>query len=262
MKETILITDLTRMSGSRVCLAGYMLDGTCVRPLFRYGVIDESWLYMYAQPNIRPFAKVTFDFVEHKPDPPHSEDWLVRPSYWEHCGVMEPGRRKLFLQSICDRSVADIFGTEIHQDHSYHVKAGCGVRSLGTIKAQTIGNVSYGQKTDGKWDYRLAFTDEAGLPYRLAVTDLAFRYFLEHVRVVEHTTPNEAARHLTQALAGSDVYLRIGLARGWEKYPGRCYLQITGIYSEPDYLGGRCFADFPNEQSNLVRPRAVEDVPF
>jgi len=34
------------------------------------------------------------------------------------------------------------------------------------------------------------------------------------------------------------------LARGWERYPDRCYVQITGVYSFPDYLSGRCFADF------------------
>ena len=26
------------------------------------------------------------------------------------------------------------------------------------------------------------------------------------------------------------VYLRIGLARGWDRHPDRCYLQITGVY--------------------------------
>jgi hypothetical protein len=38
--------------------------------------------------------------------------------------------------------------------------------------------------------------------------------------------------------------LRIGLARLWEKFPDRCYLQITGIYTFPDYLRGRTFTDF------------------
>jgi hypothetical protein len=51
---------------------------------------------------------------------------------------------------------------------------------------------------------------------------------------------------LTRYLSSSEraVYLRIGLARGWEKYPDRCYLQVTGIYSFPDYLGGKTLCDF------------------
>ncbi|MGI6627904.1 MAG: hypothetical protein ACOX4K_06115 [Bacillota bacterium] len=40
------------------------------------------------------------------------------------------------------------------------------------------------------------------------------------------------------------VFFRIGLARGWSRYPDRCYLQITGVYTFPDYLDGKCFADF------------------
>jgi hypothetical protein len=38
------------------------------------------------------------------------------------------------------------------------------------------------------------------------------------------------------------------LARGftgnWRKFPDRCYLQITGIYTFPDYLKGSTFVDF------------------
>jgi hypothetical protein len=30
----------------------------------------------------------------------------------------------------------------------------------------------------------------------------------------------------------------------WQKFPERCYLQITGIYTFPDYLKGRTFIDF------------------
>jgi hypothetical protein len=40
------------------------------------------------------------------------------------------------------------------------------------------------------------------------------------------------------------MFLRIGLARHWEKHPERCHLQITGIYTFPDYLNGRTFTDF------------------
>jgi hypothetical protein len=40
------------------------------------------------------------------------------------------------------------------------------------------------------------------------------------------------------------LYLRIGLARGWDEQPDRCYLQITGIYTFPDYLAGKTFDDF------------------
>ena len=52
------------------------------------------------------------------------------------------------------------------------------------------------------------------------------------------------AADLTRLFNERTTFLRIGLARHWGKFPDRCYLQITGIYSFPDYLDGRTFADF------------------
>ena len=76
------------------------------------------------------------------------------------------------------------------------------------------------------------------------MTDLAFRHYLTHLVTVEGRSPEECAAELTATLQTTRVYVRIGLARRWERFPERCYLQITGVYSFPDYLGGRCFADF------------------
>ena len=45
-------------------------------------------------------------------------------------------------------------------------------------------------------------------------------------------------------LKSRKVYLRLGLARGWHKYPDRCYIQITGVYTFPDYLEGHTFAAY------------------
>lgn len=54
-----------------------------------------------------------------------------------------------------------------------------------------------------------------------------------------HRTPTHIARDLTHLLQAREVFLHIGLARGWKEHPDRCYLQITGIYTFPDYLEGR-----------------------
>jgi len=76
------------------------------------------------------------------------------------------------------------------------------------------------------------------------VTDLAFRTYLDYLRDRHAVPPMSVAHRLTTILRKNPVFLRIGLARGWERHPDRCYLQITGVYSFPDYLSGRCFADF------------------
>jgi hypothetical protein len=55
---------------------------------------------------------------------------------------------------------------------------------------------------------------------------------------------DEAIPQLTQVFNQRTTFLRIGLARHWDKFPDRCYLQVTGIYTFPDYLRGRNFTDF------------------
>jgi hypothetical protein len=85
--------------------------------------------------------------------------------------------------------------------------------------------------------------DGENATYRLTITDLAWRYFCDFQRN-KGMPPNNIVSTLTQSLQPNNVYLRIGLARGWAKFPDRCFLQITGVYTFPDYLEGKCFADF------------------
>lgn len=94
--------------------------------------------------------------------------------------------------------------------------------------------------------------------FNLSVTDLAFRYLLDHWRDIEQLKPGAATNRLRQLLTdGRNVYLRLGLSRPFGDDKTRCYLQFTGVHTLPDYLGGRCHAD--------LRP-ATElppvDVPF
>lgn len=60
--------------------------------------------------------------------------------------------------------------------------------------------------------------------------------------------------------AAERVYLRVGLARGFgDAEVRRCHLQINGVYAFPDYLGGRCFADF---RESALAPVDLSEVPF
>lgn len=255
MRTQLLITDLTRMQGNSICIAGVSVDGTCVRPELPRGRITESWLRVvppkhvrtwHVSQLIRPFVDVELDLRTPRPDPPHTEDWIVSPIYsYVTSDVLIPDVRDAVLASLDDGAVADIFGTEIHTGPGWYVLAGNGTRSLGTVVPQAVEHVDFGVRENGRYDYRLTFTDRAGCRYTLAVVDLAFRHYLRHLQAHEGHPVEECAAALTHTLRVNRVYLRIGLARGWERYPDRCYLQITGVYSFPDYLGGRCFADFP-----------------
>ena len=61
--EILTITDLTRMSGDRVCIAGYTPDGACVRPELPYGFFTEPWLIQDSKGIVRPFAKWSSSWI-------------------------------------------------------------------------------------------------------------------------------------------------------------------------------------------------------
>lgn len=243
MKKTLLVTDLTRMQPPWVCVGGYWPDLTAVRPKLGRG-LTEDFLFQSGRPIIRPFAQVELDFLQSVPDPPHTEDWFIRRDYkvLVHPPLSEE-QAMAFLERILDPDVASIFGAEVHTRPGWYVKAGEGTRSLGTIRPKNIASVRYTPKGSGKWDYRIAFEDPSGRGYDLAVTDLGFRHYCE-ARRLGGEKPEAIAADLRQRWRRGTVFLRIGLARGWEKFPDWCYLQITGVHTFPDYLEGRCFADF------------------
>jgi hypothetical protein len=243
MRTPVTITDLTRMQGDHICVAGYLRDGTCIRPQFQWKPLTEGWVWLKGSVVIRPFAEVELDLLQHTPHPPHSEDWLVSPTYYRLLRFLKPDKQLELLDKIHDPDVSSIFGAPINQENGWFIQAGQGTRSLGTVKVK-VERVVFAARQDGRWDYRIAFTDASGAQYRLAVTDLAFRCYLDHARSQQAVPPQLSADRLAALLQEATMYLRIGLARGWEKYPDRCYLQVTAVYSYPDYLGGKCFADF------------------
>lgn len=261
MKKHLVITDLTQMSKDNVCIAGYLQDGTCVRP-----IIGEHLTKEYLKENtrtiIRPFSIIDLDFIE--PDerscPPHTEDWLVSPNYFISLGLLNLDQKRSFLLRINDQSVDRIFGAILHEStgwtKGWYVARGEGMRSLGTIAHPEIVGAYFGSQFGGL-DYRLIFKDANKALYRLPITDLTFRYYLDHLCYRENMNHNEAAQSVARDLQNSEVILRIGLARRWQKYPDRCYLQVTGIYSFPDYLSGRMWADLELSAEELERRKSL-----
>jgi hypothetical protein len=253
MSREMIVTDLTRMRAPRVCVAGFFSEnGMPVRPVVPLGkgdAITEEFLWKDESLVVQPFAEVRLAFGAPVSDPPHTEDWEIDPQTRpELVRVLSPTERWCLLRDHLDPSVEAIFGAPV-QDNRYVCK-GEGQRSLGTVLAREVYQVAYRRREyeDGtvKWDYRIWFTDESGADFGPAITDLTFRSGCDHLRDEKGWKPNRVSDWLTRYLSSSEraVYLRIGLARGWEKYPDRCYLQVTGIYSFPDYLGGKTLCDF------------------
>jgi hypothetical protein len=245
MKKALLITDLTRMGGMKVCIAGLDKTGNCIRPMLWHAPgIPQQCIQDGKRAVIFQSAVVEFELREPIPHAPHTEDRLFDLS---SIRFIERATRKE-LRSRLDKStfhtIRELFGQPIMGAVGRYVYDGFGPRSIGTIQPRRIAKVIYEQdRLTGSWDYRLAFEDNDGEMYRLKITDLTWQYYCQHMRGPGQN-PKEIATKTSQMLQDRAVLLRIGLARGWAKFPDRCYLQITGIFTFPDYLGGKTFLHF------------------
>ena len=243
MKKVLVITDVTRMREGRVCIAGYDQEGRCIRPVLPPPGIHESALYAYGHVIVFPFAEVEYELLHSTPEPPHTEDYRYDPASVRFVGQVSEETRKEVLTKSLFPSLEAVFEVPVCTDPGHYVVAGKGPRSLGTIRPARILKAIYEQSEEGSWKYRLGFVDGEDKTYWLTVNDLTWRYYNDRGRTMG-IDPKAMSSRLTSALKRRDVYLRVGLTRGWEKFPDRCYIQVTGIYTFPDCLKGRTFADF------------------
>ncbi len=144
---------------------------------------------------------------------------------------------------IGERQLINAIEQPIQRGPGFYVMDGEGPRSVGTIQPRAIHQVFYEQGEDNAWNYRLGFFDQQDEYYRLKITDLTWNYYCAFQRTQDRA-PAQIASDLTQLLKSKTVHLRIGLSRGWAKFPGRCFLQVNGVYTFPDYLRGKIFTDF------------------
>lgn len=241
MKIEFAITDLTRMQRGKVCIAGYDRHQVAIRPVLPGPGISERSLYINGLPVIFPFAVVEIDFLQENPQPPHTEDRVFDPYSVRFLRkVRDP---KAILEWSLFKSVADIFEQPIQEGPGFYVLDCQGPRSLGTVRPAKVIQLIYEAGEEGTWDYRLHFVDGSGELYRLKITDLTWQYYL-HSQLSHAQERESITTQVTTILQSKEVYLRIGLARGWKKFPERCYLQINGIHTFPDHLEGKTFADF------------------
>jgi hypothetical protein len=240
MKVPIIITDITKMHGNRICVAGYLPNKTCVRPVTTYG-LNYDFLKEKGELIIQPFAIVEFDLQDDVTlNKPHTEDRVMLSLHRAKCGMLTSSQKDLLLSGTDDINVENIFNAAICYGPGFYINDGEGEHSLGTIGSPNI-KVIYPDSSRG---YRILFNDKCGKDYDLKVTDLSFWKYLDFLIYESGVSPMDAFEMVKDQLMKAKLYLRIGLARGdWEKYPGRCYLQITGVYSFPDYLSGLTLAD-------------------
>lgn len=216
----ILVTEVTRMSGGRVCVAGLDIhNGTMVRPLQPSGANWEEakWVPKFMKVgnllSLEPAAKGTSDY------PHRTEDYRVS----KVTRLEEVSAEQLYEACLetADGSIDDIFDGELHDDKYIDDKTEC--RSLGCVivpKNKLTANVSYDKP---HLNMHLGGFDW----YNPSITELGLR-----------SVPAENAQNQLQAriaAATKAPAIRLGLARAWagkgeNTYdPKRCYLQINGI---------------------------------
>jgi hypothetical protein len=240
MNQELVITDLTRMSAGHVCVAGYSHAGQAIR--LDWPPVLEHDLFRAGRPIAFPAALVECALIKRQPKPPHTEDFMYDPASLRFVRRLDDSD----WQAVLDRSrfdnVQSLFDQPIREDFGHYIADGAGPRSIGSLQPLSIAQASYSPGTDGTWDYRLSFSDQTGQFYRLKITDLTWHAYCDSLRATG-CVPIEIANQVTRLLKSRPVYLRLGLSRKWSKFPDRCYLQINGIYTFPDYLQGKTFAD-------------------
>ncbi len=263
MWQELIITDVTRMKDDRVCIAGVDRKGNCYRPLLSYPeFLCEHHLYdTDSSVMIRPRAVVNL-FLEpiSTLKPPHNEDHLWRnQNQVEFLRLPDESVWRTVMERTAHESVEAIFHAKIHKNK--YIAPGDGERSLGTIKPISIDKLGFYRLKFGDVEsdkFSLNFTDSTGVTYKqIPVTDLSLRYYIQHLRTQKNYHPARIRSIIEQKFSASEVWLRLGLTRPFQKTDNDkswCYIQVTGIYTFPDYLNGACFADYFPILPQAVRP--------
>ena len=240
MRKTLIITDVTEMRDDEVCVAGIDEDGICVRPVVPGGVRLHH-LYNQGSAVVVPGRKVELELFDAGGKAPHVEDERLLPSSIVDRGLCTTPEWESVLASSCAANVSAMF--DGHLTEGRYVPPGSGTRSLGTIRDVKVEYVSVSDEPDRR-RYRMSFRDGAKSRYlRVPVNDLTFRTMMSR-SLDAIGDPVEVEESLMEALHSVDrIYLRVGLTRPWGD-PEVCWTQVTGIYTFPDYLEGKTFADF------------------
>ncbi|MFC1861314.1 hypothetical protein ACFLYL_03465 [Chloroflexota bacterium] len=239
MEKTLVISDVTQMpQGNEVCIVGIDRNGKSERPVC-HGDFQKHYLIQNHKAIIRPAAKVEFDLKVIEINPPHIEDMGFDPNSITSKGFCNNDEWGSILQQTSFNTVEEIF--EGYLQNNNWILPGSNTRSIGTLSRAKIMDI---ELTGGSVKPRISFADSSNHEYCRPVNDLTLwnRCYSRVKR--QGNDPNEVAQELVTLFQNADrIYMRLGLARPWEQ-DNKCWLQITGVHTFPDYLQGKTFTDF------------------
>lgn len=217
----VLITEVTRMTGGKVCVAGLdIATGKLVRPLKPDGSnweeaewVETDYLRVGNIVGLTPASPSASTHFPHA-----TEDF--RCSYVTSLAVATPTQLYQACVETADHDIDTLFANQ--SIGGKYVIDGTKCRSLGCVMvdAADLRLSEFYEKVQVSWQ------DSARNWHNLRVTEVGIR------------TPDAAVglRLLRARLlhVTGDVALRLGLARGWDGNdanfdPKRCYLQLNGL---------------------------------
>ena len=223
---SVVLTDVTEMSGDAVCIAGVDLaSGKTIRLSDR----TPTRQMLRGHGGLRPgdIVSVKFD-PKRRPEPPHVED-----GRWDHLtlrkeGILVHDELQALLARHAFGSVQEAFGeyavTGRNGNHGW--KRGRGARSLATLRATGIRALTSFETL------RVEFTDGAGVTWKAAP--------FQDLSVKTHPAACDACQrdHLRNVRAefdAGDALIRIGLTREFASSGtmAGCWLQVTNILARP-----------------------------
>jgi len=246
MRQTIVITDLTQMKdGNYVCIVGISESGICMRPVaeVRDKGVPKDLLYYKSQLIVRPGAKVEFDFHPVKVELPHVEDHGFDPNHIVSKGFCSSTEWEDILRNSSYSTVEAIYDGLL-EEHKW-VRPGANTKSIATLARPVIADMELSETSVKP---RLRFKDNTGHVFDCPTSDLTLWNLCYSSIKRQRREREELSSEIIGLWQSADcIYLRLGLARPFRisaSSEPRCYLQVTGVYSFPDYLKGKSFADF------------------
>jgi hypothetical protein len=228
MSRTIMLLDVTQMSGDAVCVAGLDLAN------------DETVRLANPQPTQRLIATLgglaPGDILKldakplRKLEPPHLEDCEWNPRSLKRVGAATLSEMQQALEATAFPSVQAAFGDPVTRGRFGNSawSPGTGLRSLATI------SVVYVRAASDKNDRpRIAFKDDA-LDYWPAVPMQDLR-----VKLHQANCPDCGDTHLDRLKEEFDAnraLIRVGLTRPFSPGEGTeptCWLQVTNVLAKP-----------------------------
>jgi len=233
-------------AADRVCIAGIDEAGHCIRPVtsVKEEGIPQNWLFSEKRLIVRPRAKVEFNLHLVAIEPPHIEDRGFDPNHIVDKGLCSSTEWENILNADSYDEIERAYDGRL-QNHRW-VRPGAQTKSLITLSKPQIQNI---QLTEHSIKPRLTFNDAKGHLFDdCPVNDRALWNFCYSAVKKHKRSREEVASKILRSFQNSDrVYFRLGLARPYrisELHEPRCYLQINGVYTFPDYLRGKSYADF------------------